>query len=168
MQINLFWELAKIPFFWFKDLSCKFSRSMHEIWFSLDLPLFGLGPSSKGHGSNLWLWANRIALFHWTLDHLKWNLPYICENVKLHFVLTWTFVKTWWQKVPSIGHKILNIPLQTLGELGCDLCTTIILDENLPKRKCKKQKRKKTRCDKAIVKKFIVLQKLFNAIANKF
>ncbi len=36
--------------------------------FSLDLPLFGLGPSSKGCGSNLWLPTNRIALFHWTLD----------------------------------------------------------------------------------------------------
>jgi hypothetical protein len=36
--------------------------------FSLDLPLFGLGPSSKGHRSNLWLSSNRIALFHWTLD----------------------------------------------------------------------------------------------------
>ncbi len=32
------------------------------------LPLFGLGPSSKGHGANLWLSSNRIALFHWTLD----------------------------------------------------------------------------------------------------
>ncbi len=36
--------------------------------FSLDLPLFGLGPSSKGHGFNLWLSSNRIALFHGTLD----------------------------------------------------------------------------------------------------
>jgi hypothetical protein len=36
--------------------------------FSLDLPLFGLGPSSKGQRSNLWLSSNRIALFHWTLD----------------------------------------------------------------------------------------------------
>jgi hypothetical protein len=36
--------------------------------FSLDLPLIGLGPSSKGHGSNFWLSANRTALFHWTLD----------------------------------------------------------------------------------------------------
>jgi hypothetical protein len=33
------------------------------------LPLFGLGPLSKGHGSNyLWLLPNRFALFHWTLD----------------------------------------------------------------------------------------------------
>jgi hypothetical protein len=37
--------------------------------FSHFLPLFGLGPSSIGHGSNLlWLSPNRIALFHWTLD----------------------------------------------------------------------------------------------------
>ncbi len=33
-----------------------------------DLPRFGHGPSSKGHGSNLWLSANKIVLFHWTLD----------------------------------------------------------------------------------------------------
>jgi hypothetical protein len=36
--------------------------------FSLDLQLFGLGPLSKGHGFNLSLSANRVALFHWTLD----------------------------------------------------------------------------------------------------
>jgi hypothetical protein len=36
--------------------------------FSLDFPLFGLGPSSKGHGSNLWLSPNTIALFHGTRD----------------------------------------------------------------------------------------------------
>jgi hypothetical protein len=47
-----------------------------------------------------------------------------------------------WQKVPSIGHKILIIPLQTLGELCCDLCTTIILDENLPKGDAKTEKEK--------------------------
>jgi hypothetical protein len=36
--------------------------------FSCNLPLFGLGPSSKGHESNLWLSANRNSLFHRTLD----------------------------------------------------------------------------------------------------
>jgi hypothetical protein len=36
--------------------------------FSLDLPLFGVGPSSKGHGSRPWVSANRIGLFHWTLE----------------------------------------------------------------------------------------------------
>ncbi len=36
--------------------------------FSLDLPLFDLGPSSKGCGSNLQLSSNEIAIFHWTLD----------------------------------------------------------------------------------------------------
>jgi hypothetical protein len=38
------------------------------------LPLFGLGPLSKGLGSNyLWLLPNRIALLHWTLHPcLKW------------------------------------------------------------------------------------------------
>jgi len=36
--------------------------------FTLHLPLFGLGSSSKGHRSDLWLASNWIALFHWTLD----------------------------------------------------------------------------------------------------
>jgi hypothetical protein len=38
--------------------------------FNLDLPLFGLGLSSQGHESNLWLSSNGWdgALFHWTLD----------------------------------------------------------------------------------------------------
>jgi hypothetical protein len=36
--------------------------------FSLNLPLFGLKPTSKARGSNLWLSTNRIALFQWTLD----------------------------------------------------------------------------------------------------
>jgi hypothetical protein len=42
---------------------------------NLNLPLFGLGPSSKGPRSNLWLLVNKIVLFDWTLDpHLKWPL----------------------------------------------------------------------------------------------
>jgi len=36
--------------------------------FNLDLPLFDLGPSSKGCGSNLWLLDTRISLFYWTLN----------------------------------------------------------------------------------------------------
>jgi hypothetical protein len=49
-----------------------------------------------------------------------------------------------WQKVPSIGHKILNIPQQILGELCCDfMCTMIILDENLPEGDAKNKKGKK-------------------------
>ncbi len=36
--------------------------------FSLNLRLLGGEQSSKGKGFNLWLSANRIALFHWTLD----------------------------------------------------------------------------------------------------
>jgi len=43
-----------------------------HVGFSLDLPLFGLGHSPKGHGSNLWFSANRIALFDRTLD--LWTL----------------------------------------------------------------------------------------------
>jgi hypothetical protein len=45
----------------------------------------------------------------------------------------------------SIGHKILNIPLQILGELRCDLCTTTILDENLPMQKQKRNRQHMTR-----------------------
>ncbi len=40
--------------------------------FSFNLQLFGLGPSSKGLGTNLKLWINKIAWIHWSLDpHLK-------------------------------------------------------------------------------------------------
>jgi hypothetical protein len=42
---------------------------MAQWEFDLDLPLFGLGPSSKGcMGPIWWLLANRIAPFHSTLD----------------------------------------------------------------------------------------------------
>jgi hypothetical protein len=44
----------------------NFPPIMVPCKFNLDLPLFGLGLSSKGHGPNLWLSTNRIALFHWT------------------------------------------------------------------------------------------------------
>jgi hypothetical protein len=36
--------------------------------FSLNLPLFGLGPSSIGLGINLKLSTNKIAWIHWSLD----------------------------------------------------------------------------------------------------
>ncbi len=36
--------------------------------FSLNLPLFGLGPSFKGLGTNLKLSTNKIAWIHWSLD----------------------------------------------------------------------------------------------------
>jgi hypothetical protein len=45
-----------------------FPSQMVPYKFSLDLSLFGLGPSSKGHGFNLWLSSNRIALLD---PHLK-------------------------------------------------------------------------------------------------
>jgi hypothetical protein len=35
---------------------------------SLNLLLFGLGPSSKGLGTTLKLYANKIASLHWSLD----------------------------------------------------------------------------------------------------
>jgi hypothetical protein len=52
--------------------------------FSLDLPLFGLGPSSKGHRSNLWLSSYNISLG--LGPHLKWSLELLhivemCEMV---------------------------------------------------------------------------------------
>jgi hypothetical protein len=47
----------------FKMVPCKFS---------LDLPLVGLGSSSKGRGSNLWLSANRICSI--SLDPRPWTL----------------------------------------------------------------------------------------------
>ncbi len=46
-----------------------FPSLMMPCRFSLNnMPLFGLGPSSKGHESSLWLSSNKISLFHWTLD----------------------------------------------------------------------------------------------------
>ncbi len=54
------------PLFGFEPID--FPSEMVPSSFRLDLPPFGLGPSSKGRGSNLWLSANKIALFHWTLD----------------------------------------------------------------------------------------------------
>jgi hypothetical protein len=55
-------------FFFFGGLNWLNLAKMLPCRFSLDLPLIGLGPSSKGHGSNFLLWANRTALFYWTLD----------------------------------------------------------------------------------------------------
>ncbi len=52
--------------FWSKPI--HFPSKMVPCRFSLDLPLFGLGPSSKGHGFNLWHSSNRIPLFHLTLN----------------------------------------------------------------------------------------------------
>jgi hypothetical protein len=44
----------------------------HPKWCHVGLAstchFFGLGPSSKRRGSNLWLSSNRIGLFHWALD----------------------------------------------------------------------------------------------------
>ncbi len=54
-------SLSFKPFlFWSKPID--FTSKMMSRMFSLDLPLFGLGPSSKDEG------FNRIALFNWTLD----------------------------------------------------------------------------------------------------
>ncbi len=58
-----------IYIFWSKPID--FLSKMVSCRFSLDLPPFGLGPSSKGHGSNSWLSSIKIALFIgpglWTL-----------------------------------------------------------------------------------------------------
>ncbi len=58
--------IAMLILFLFEPID--FLSKMVACRFSLNLPLFGLGPASKGHGSNLWLSSNRSALFHWTLD----------------------------------------------------------------------------------------------------
>jgi len=59
------WPLSSF-FFFFVWGPIDFAK-MVPCRFSLDLRRIGLGPSSKGFGSNLWILANRIALFHWTL-----------------------------------------------------------------------------------------------------
>jgi hypothetical protein len=57
------------PISWSKPIC--FPSKMVPCRFRLNLPLVGLGTSSWGYASNLWFSANRVALFHWTLD-LKW------------------------------------------------------------------------------------------------
>ncbi len=63
-------QITRSPFyvFFFRFEAIDFPSKMVSCRFSLDLPLFGLGPSSKGLRSNLWLSSNRIDLFHWTPD----------------------------------------------------------------------------------------------------
>jgi hypothetical protein len=61
------WALLGSHFF-LGSKPIDFPSKMVPCRFSLNLPIFGRGPSFKGHGSNLWLSSNRIALFHWTLD----------------------------------------------------------------------------------------------------
>jgi len=69
------WSLA-----WLLVLQIKNSPSSIVFWFepidflsktgrfNFNLPLFGLGPSFKGLGTNLKLWTNKIAWIHWSLD----------------------------------------------------------------------------------------------------
>ncbi len=52
--------------FVFWSIPIDFPSKMVPCRFRLDLPLFGLEPSSKGHGFNLLLSSNRIPLFHLT------------------------------------------------------------------------------------------------------
>jgi hypothetical protein len=56
---HFFWKLENWLIFPAKWCLCRFSHN---------LPQFCLGPSSKGHESNLWLSAIRNSLFHRTLD----------------------------------------------------------------------------------------------------
>jgi hypothetical protein len=53
LSLLVFFFWCKLIYFPFEMVPCKFS---------LDLPLFGLGISSKGRGSNLWLSPDRITL----------------------------------------------------------------------------------------------------------
>ncbi len=71
------WTLASIlvlqivtyPFKLFlKSEPIDFPLKMVLCRFCLNLSLFGLGLSSKGYASNLWLSSSNFALFHWTLD----------------------------------------------------------------------------------------------------
>jgi len=52
----------------------------HRCHISLNLPLFGLGPSSKGLGTNSKLSTNKIAWIHWSLD-LRLKLPLVSQDV---------------------------------------------------------------------------------------
>ncbi len=65
------WALLFISFFWVSTNWFSHQNFGEPCRFSLNLPLFGVEPSSKGHGSNLWNPSNRIALFHWTLERVS-------------------------------------------------------------------------------------------------
>jgi hypothetical protein len=56
------------PFLFLGSNQLILSRKWCHVGFTLDLPLLGLEPSTKGHGSSLWPSFNGIALFHWTPD----------------------------------------------------------------------------------------------------
>jgi len=67
-SINSHKIVHTILFYFLGSKPIDFPTKIVPCRFSLNLSLFGLGPSSKGHGSNLWLLFNRIALFYRTLD----------------------------------------------------------------------------------------------------
>jgi hypothetical protein len=63
--------------------------------FSLDLPLFGLGPSSKCHGFNLWLSTNKIDVSQGTLD--LGSSSKVTLSVPKFDGCTWHFGKVFYQ-----------------------------------------------------------------------
>ncbi len=87
--------------------------------FSLNLPLFGLGPSSKGHVFNLQLVSNRIALYHWTLDlEPSFKVALRLQTFKgqltkhLRYMVEWKYVRyyTYQKMVKVVREEVMWCP----------------------------------------------------------
>ncbi len=70
--------------------------------FSLSLPLFGLGPSSKGLGTNLKLPTNKIAWIHWSLDLGHSSKVALRRETKIWYEIGQHYGSTIWSKI--CGH----------------------------------------------------------------
>jgi len=91
--------------------------------FSLNLPLFGLGLSFKGHGLNLWFSTNTIILFYiWTFNlklSFKEALSYF-EGSKDEFY----FFYFWKWKITSmeVDHNITRELASTYLKVYTKIC----------------------------------------------
>ncbi len=68
-----------------------------------NLALFGFWPSFKGQGFHLWLSANRIALFHWTLDLGPSSKVALIEQSSEHMICS--YAPLW----PALGFALLAL-----------------------------------------------------------
>ncbi len=98
------WSLAW--FLLFQNRSSPFS-SFFKIFrpkqvpcrFSLGLPLVGLGPSSKGLGTNLKLSTNKIAWIHWSLDLGHSSKVALRRETKIWYEIGQHYGSTIWSKI---------------------------------------------------------------------
>ncbi len=104
-------------FFWFWTNWFSLQNGAH-VSFSLHSSLFGLGPSSKGSGSNLY-GSHPIGLlyFIWTLDHhLKWPKPFLI--VRLSKLPSWLCLFLRVNLAIYKGCEIVNATTPNLATLG--------------------------------------------------